>query len=269
MTTDFSWNRACDVLGWCSDTLNRAAGWPGIFTPESLAKLQFPRVGSAPEQTQARWHHDALLKALRASIEAGALPVATRTRTVDITEKGFDMDFAAWANDERRGVKRPPAAYKKHSLKKVGERTETSSGIERAPFRDFLAAQGIEPSAHVRAWLAPLEQTEDAHQEKAATNKPDGKCTRLDDIKIEIDKAIAEIEKQGGSVSAATVMARLKERAGCADSCISESAPDGVIWKRGSTGANEKLTQRALKSRLQRRCSAKGTPSTLRVRQAR
>lgn len=165
MTADFSWNKALNVLGWCSDTLQRDAGWPGIFTPESLAKLQFPREGSPTERTQARLDHDALLKTLHASIKAGALPVATRTRTVDITEKGFDMDFAAWANDERRGVKRPPAAYKKP---RVRERTETSSGIERAPFRDLLAAQRIKPSEHIRAWLRPLEQAEGAHQEEAA-----------------------------------------------------------------------------------------------------
>lgn len=168
MTADFSWNKALNVLGWCSDTLNRAAGWPGIFTPESLAKLQFPREGSPSEQTQARWDHDALLKALRASIEAGALPVATRTRTVDITESRRVTNYIAAHRDRLRGIDRPPAAYPRDIKVKVGEGTETSSVIERAAFRDFLAAQGIKPSEHVSAWLAPLKQTEDAHQEEAA-----------------------------------------------------------------------------------------------------
>lgn len=77
--------------------------------------------------------------------------------------------------------------------------------------------------------------------------------TRHDDIQIEIDDVRADLEQRGEPATLAKVMALLKARAGRQDSCISETAPDGVIWIRGSSGAPEKLTADNLKSRLNRR----------------
>ncbi|ENO80538.1 hypothetical protein B447_12192 [Thauera sp. 27] len=92
-------------------------------------------------------------------------------------------------------------------------------------------------------------------QAKPATG--DSARTRHDDIQIEIDDATAALEGEGRSATPAKVMARLRERAGKPDSCISEAAPDGVIWTRGSNGKTEKLTLGALKGRIRR--GAKGT----------
>lgn len=79
--------------------------------------------------------------------------------------------------------------------------------------------------------------------------------TRHDDIQIEIDDIVAGLKRRKGLVNPAAVMRALRDRGGRADSCVSESAPDGVIWKRGSTGVPEKLTMAALKGRLDRRKS--------------
>lgn len=79
--------------------------------------------------------------------------------------------------------------------------------------------------------------------------------TRHDDIQIEIDDVRAGLEQQGEPATPAKVMAMLKARAGRSDSCISETAPDGVIWTRGSSGEPEKLSADNLKSRLSRRKS--------------
>ena len=76
--------------------------------------------------------------------------------------------------------------------------------------------------------------------------------SRFDDIQIEVDDAMAALKGEGSSATPAMVMARLRERAGKPDSCISEAAPDGVIWTRGSNGKAEKLTLEALKKRIDR-----------------
>ena len=89
-----------------------------------------------------------------------------------------------------------------------------------------------------------------------APNKPatgGSARTRHDDIQIEIDDVRAGLEQQGEPATPAKVMAMLKARAGRSDSCISETAPDGVIWTRGSSGEPEKLSADNLKSRLSRR----------------
>jgi hypothetical protein len=81
--------------------------------------------------------------------------------------------------------------------------------------------------------------------------------TRHDDIQIEIDDVIADLEQRGEKATPAKVMAMLKERAGRTDSCIHDTAPDGVLWTRGSSGEQTKLTMEALKGRMKR--TPKGT----------
>ncbi|MBC9070948.1 hypothetical protein IAI53_03135 [Thauera sp. CAU 1555] len=80
----------------------------------------------------------------------------------------------------------------------------------------------------------------------------DSARTRHDDIQIEIDDVRAGLEQQGEPAKPAKVMALLRERAGKPDSCISEPAPDGVIWIRGTTGKPAKLTMEALTKRIDR-----------------
>jgi hypothetical protein len=52
-------------------------------------------------------------------------------------------------------------------------------------------------------------------------------------------------------------MARLRERAGRPESCIHDTAANGVLWIRGTTGEETKLTMEALKKRIGR--GANGT----------
>lgn len=104
------------------------------------------------------------------------------------------------------------------------------------------------------------EPRADEAQPVAAPNKPatgGGARTRHDDIQIEIDDVRAGLEQQGEHVTPAKVMALLRARAGRPDSCIYDTAPNGVLWTRGSSGEPEKLTMEALKKRISR--GANGT----------
>ncbi|MDI3514018.1 MAG: hypothetical protein PWP40_1247 [Rhodocyclaceae bacterium] len=84
--------------------------------------------------------------------------------------------------------------------------------------------------------------------------------SRFDTIQVEIDDVVAALEGEGKSATPAKVMARLRERAGKPDSCIYDTAADGVLWTRGSSGEQTKLTMQALKKRISR--DAKGTLRT-------
>ncbi|KAB2968137.1 hypothetical protein [Zoogloea sp.] len=75
---------------------------------------------------------------------------------------------------------------------------------------------------------------------------------RHDDIQIEIDDVIAELKKRDEKPTPAKVMALLKERAGRANSCISEAFNGGVLWIRGNNGNPERMTYSMLKSRMYR-----------------
>jgi hypothetical protein len=75
---------------------------------------------------------------------------------------------------------------------------------------------------------------------------------RSDDMAIELSCVIAGLEQQGEHVTPAKVMALLRARAGRPDSCIYDTAPNGVLWTRGSSGEPEKLTMEALKKRISR-----------------
>jgi len=113
--------------------------------------------------------------------------------------------------------------------------------ITTAAFNQWRAANAPPPSQ--------------ANQGEAAPNKPatgGSARTRHDDIQIEIDDVRAGLEQRGEPVTPAKVMAMLKARAGRPDSCISETAPDGVIWIRGSSGKPAKLTMEALRQRIGR-----------------
>jgi hypothetical protein len=73
---------------------------------------------------------------------------------------------------------------------------------------------------------------------------------RSDEMKIELLTVLEEMAQQG--IQRATpgkVMPRLRSRAGQPNSCITDVAPDGVIW-RDASGNHKKMTTDGLKLRL-------------------
>lgn len=110
--------------------------------------------------------------------------------------------------------------------------------ITTAAFNQWRAANAPPPSQ--------------ANQGEAAPAMEADMRARSDDMAIELSCVIAGLEQRGEPVTPAKVMAMLKARAGRPDSCISETAPDGVIWIRGSSGKPAKLTMEALKQRIGR-----------------
>lgn len=158
-TADVAWNKAIRTHWVKLSAEERAAGWPDAFTPENLARLQHPYEGIDSEKKRAKRDHDALLGGLRASIEAGILPALERSRMEDVTEWRNIPNWNAPRHSWDRDGQWPPTV---NQPVKIGERAVTFFVIERAAFREFLAAQGIEPSEHIRAWLRPLEQADAA-----------------------------------------------------------------------------------------------------------
>ena len=120
--------------------------------------------------------------------------------------------------------------------------------------QDDCRVIGFDVHALADAFAADDEATAPSAAPAVTTEPAAGgnALTRHDDIRIEIDDLIAGMESRGERPTRALVMARLRERAGNPDSCISECAPDGVIWLRGTTGKPEKLTGEALKKRIER-----------------
>lgn len=162
-SSDVAWNKAVRTPWVKLSAEERDAGWPDAFTPENLARLQHPYEGTDSEKKRARRDQGALLDGLRASIEAETLSVLERTRTEDLTEwrtvPNWNAPRKHWTPGFYGDDDRPPTVNQRV---KIGERAVTFRAIGRAAFRDFLAAQGIEPSEHIRAWLRPLEQAEEA-----------------------------------------------------------------------------------------------------------
>lgn len=98
--------------------------------------------------------------------------------------------------------------------------------------------------------LGAVEVSSEPPEQEAASAPADRQ--RRDDIQIEIDDIVAELERQAKRVTPAEVMAVLRGRAGRQDSCVTEIAGEGVLWRRGSNGKQEKLSFVALKGRLRR-----------------
>lgn len=123
------------------------------------------------------------------------------------------------------------------------------------PDADVEAAR-IEAALHSEELTKARQRQGATHTTPTARPPRASARTRHDDMTIEIDDVIVSLERRGECVTPAKVMSLLKERAGRADSCISGCAPDGVLWTRSTTGANEKLTMGALTKRLRRRANA-------------
>lgn len=102
-----------------------------------------------------------------------------------------------------------------------------------------------------RAEGAPLpKRAQQGEAQPARSSRQRG--TRVDDMALEIESAVGELRARGETATAARVMALLRARAGRPDSCVTDVAATGVLWRRGSTGIDEKLTMRALNDRLAR-----------------
>jgi len=132
--------------------------------------------------------------------------------------------------------------------------TDIAAVAESLPDPWPLPDEFPRPSAAPAANAPPPSQANQGEAAPAA-DRPTSSAperSRIDSIQIEIDDVIAGLEQRGEPATPAKVMARLRERAGKLDSCISECAPDGVIWIRGTTGKPAKLTMEALKQRISR-----------------
>lgn len=207
MTDDLSWNRALCVAGINLTKEERAAGWPAAFTPENLARLQYPWGGSALEKKAAHKNQSLLIATISKAIPNGGLPAVARTRTEDITESRQVPDFHAPSSPYSGGLgssywlNRDQAPPMRTVTKKIGERTVSYFVIERAAFRGWLVKQGLEPSEHVRAWfaarLAHDADTEEPHQDNAAATserllaQPKRPKVKLDYVKGVIDRVAA------------------------------------------------------------------------------
>lgn len=159
MTDDLSWNSALCVVGINLTKEERATGWPAAFTPGNLARLQYPWGGSASEKKEATKNQSILIATISKAIQNGGLPAVEQTRTEDITESRQVPDFNAPSSPCSGGLgssywlNRDQAPSMRTVTKKIGESTVSFFVIERSAFRDWLSKQGVEPSAHVRAWF--------------------------------------------------------------------------------------------------------------------
>lgn len=153
--TDFSWNRACR-LPWVSLTAEeRAAGWPAALTLENFASMQFPMEGDESARRTARKDRAALLATMREAIAARELDAEERRRAVQrVVDDGRLFEPIPLASSPLGGFERAREPRPRRTITEI----ETRHAITREAAAEFLAAQGIEPGEHIRAWLRPLVQ---------------------------------------------------------------------------------------------------------------
>lgn len=172
MTDDLSWNSALRVAGINLTNEERGAGWPPAFTPENLARLQYPWGGSALEKKAANENQSLLIATISKAIQNGGLPAVERTRTEDITESRQVPDFHAPSSPYSGGLgssywlNRDQAPTMRTVTKKIGERAVSYFVIERSAFRDWLTNQSLEPSVHIQAWLRALDSSAGSGEEQ-------------------------------------------------------------------------------------------------------
>ncbi|MBK6655835.1 hypothetical protein [Zoogloea sp.] len=198
MTDDLSWNSALCVAGINLTKEERAAGWPAAFTPQNLARLQYPWGGSALKKKAANENQSLLIATISKAIQNGGLPAVARTRTEDITESRQVPDFRAPSSPYSGGLgssywlNRDQAPTMRTVTKKIGERTVSYFVIERAAFRAWLTKQGVEPSEHVQAWFDTMQPAQ-----KLARG---AKRTTKNDVFLELLGQIEEAWKASGRV---------------------------------------------------------------------
>ncbi|WP_298598533.1 hypothetical protein [Zoogloea sp.] len=163
MKNSLSWARALRVRGVSLTAEERAAGWPEAFTPENLARLQYPWEGSTEEKTRAHGNQVDLLSVMKKAMTVGSLPTVERTRTVKVTKMvpdpwvSLNTPHSQLGSPEWRLRDRGPRMREV----KDGERNEPFQAIEAHAFRAWLSDCGEEPGEHVRAWFdATAAETE-------------------------------------------------------------------------------------------------------------
>lgn len=118
----------------------KAAGWPCVLEPEQLAVMQRPfqsndRAGEASA--------DALCDALAVAIDAGELEATTSVVRVQEVDSERTQQNRQWAQE--RGAVGYAKAYR--------EVDQEIHLVTPRAFATWLAAQGMEPSRHIAAWL--------------------------------------------------------------------------------------------------------------------
>lgn len=179
-----------------------AQGWPEEVTPPQLIALMvghrfmLPHPAPQPIQLeypdgrieQGGWTFD---HALFEDAETGRRRKACARTARMLGDKGIKFE------ERSESIPRPSRRILslKAGVKFVDEpqppEIKKRCVITRAAFRDFLTAQGIEPSKYIRAWLLPLEQAE-AHQGEAAAPAKPKRETQVGRIK----KWVTELERR-------------------------------------------------------------------------
>lgn len=156
MATDLQWQDALAAVNrQVFSPQERAQGWSGAFTLSQVANLQRPWMAVKGDPTRRR-PCDALFHALLSACAAGEIECSTTARRVMVAPAqtmhppvgagSWATEFTSWpAAYTVGGV---PRAYTRPAV----FRDEVEHRIATGPFLAWLAAQGEEPSAHVRAW---------------------------------------------------------------------------------------------------------------------
>lgn len=173
-----AWERARRV--WGMGRIKYLPGWPDSFTPGEIAALQYPREGTDPEKRRAVTEQRALAAQLAKDIAAGELEIVETdytpkpTRVVRRIARSNYLASDDWMTRDNSfrvlafDTSPPPAPV-------------TIKTIERAPFAAWLDALGLEPSAHLVAWLGetlqPAQAPESADKPARKGRKPVSETT--------------------------------------------------------------------------------------------
>lgn len=147
--SDFSWNRAKRLPLVSLTDEERAAGWPDALTLENFASMQFPMEGDESARRTARKARTALLATMREAIAARELDAEERRREVQReVDDGRLFEPIPLASSPRGWFERARGPWPRRTITEI----ETRHTITREAAAEFLVAQGIEPSEHIRAW---------------------------------------------------------------------------------------------------------------------
>ena len=149
MTVNMDWRDAmavrCIALAFSQD--GRGMGWPDAMEPQQLALMQRPY---AYDDSQGKRSAAALRDALLEACKGQVIACESETRNVmvsaarDMTPGRFVTNWPdAYTRDGVAYAYTRPAVYE----------DRTSYRVAAADFAAWLAAQGIEPSRHIAAWL--------------------------------------------------------------------------------------------------------------------
>ena len=149
MTVNMDWRDAMAVrcIASAFSQEGKGMGWPDAMELGQLAVMQRPYgVGDSQGQRSAAALRDALLEACKGQ----AIACESETRNVMVSA-ARDMTPSRFASNWPDAYTRDGVAYAYTRLAVYEERT--TYGVAAADFAAWLAAQGMEPSQHIAAWL--------------------------------------------------------------------------------------------------------------------